>query len=364
MDETDPTIVFDAAGICNHCHDYDRLVARVLREGSAGQRELEKIADAIRTAGRGKSYDCLIGLSGGVDSSYVAYKVKELGLRPLAVHVDNGWDSEIAVRNIEHIVQRLGIDLKTEVLDWDEFRDLQLAFLRASTPDSDIPADHAILATMYHTAREIGTRYIIWGSNAKTETHLPHFWSTGHTDWRYIRTLYRRFGSQGRRLRTFPRLTYLDLRRLYRSMHNVNILDYLDYSKPDAIALLEEKLGWRSYGGKHCENTYTKFYQGYILPRKFGYDKRKVHYSSAICSGQMSRARALELLAEEPYPVDEQRKDREYVVKKLGVDPAEFDEIMRRAPKSFSDYPSYARIQQHPAFRWLRHVRSLVIERA
>lgn len=353
MDTTDPDIAFDAQGTCNHCHEAAALTARLVREGESGLRELQAIADRIHSDGKGRKYDCVIGLSGGVDSTFVALKVKELGLRPLAVHVDNGWDSEIAVRNIEEVVQRLGIDLKTEVLDWDEFRDLQLAFLRASTPDSDIPADHAILATMYHTAREIGTRHIIWGTNVRTETHLPRAWSQGHSDWRYVRSVHRRFGTK-ERLRTYPHLSFMDRRRLYLRMNNVSLLDYIDYNKAEAMQALQEKLGWRSYGGKHHENVFTRFYQGHILPRKFGFDKRKVHLSSAICAGQITRDQALEELRGEPYPLDDQRRDREYVTKKFGLRDEEFETIMRQPPKSFWDYPSYERLQQLGTFRLAR----------
>ncbi len=194
MDTSDPDIQFDANGVCNHCHAYDAAVASRVFTGDEARRLLDELVDRIRKQGAGKSYDCVIGVSGGVDSTFVAYKVKQLGLRPLAVHLDNGWDSELAVKNIENTLKRLNIDLYTRVLDWEEFKDLQLAFLRASTPDSEIPTDHAIVSELYKTAARIGVKYIVAGVNVRTESHLPAAWSTGHLDWRYIRGLHDRFG--------------------------------------------------------------------------------------------------------------------------------------------------------------------------
>lgn len=354
MDTSDPDIQFDANEVCNHCHAYDAAVASRVFTGQEATRLLEELVDRIRKQGAGKPYDCVIGVSGGVDSTFVAYKVKQLGLRPLAVHLDNGWDSELAVKNIENTLKRLNIDLHTRVLDWEEFKDLQLAFLRASTPDSEIPTDHAIVSELYKTAARIGVRYIVAGVNVRTESHLPVAWSTGHLDWRYIRGLHRRFGT--RPLRGFPHLTLFDFYRYRFSYHWIDILNYLDYNKSEAKRILERELGWRDYGGKHYESIYTRFYQGYILPRKFGYDKRRVHLSSLICSGEITREAALEALKEEPYPVDLQQSDLEYVAKKFGLTREEFDEIMRLPRKSFWDYPSYARWRKTGPYRFARAV--------
>jgi N-acetyl sugar amidotransferase len=340
MDSSDPDIRFDAAGVCHHCAKYDEAVRSRVLEGAAAEQHLAALVAEIRRAGQGRPYDCVIGISGGVDSTYVAYAVKRrLGLRPLAVHLDNGWDSELAVKNIEHVLKKLDIPLDTHVLDWDEFRDLQLAFLRASTPDSEIPTDHAIVAVLYAVARREGLRYILSGLNVRTESHLPRAWSQGHHDWRYIRSLHRQFGQ--RPLRSFPHRSFVQQMLDRRRVNWVDILNYLDYRKADALELLQKDLGWRYYGGKHYESIYTRFYQGYILPRKFGFDKRKMHLSSLICSGEITRERALAELAEPPYPEALQKSDREYVAKKLGVAEAEFDEIMRAPPRRFSDYPSY-----------------------
>jgi N-acetyl sugar amidotransferase len=338
MDTSDPDITFDSHGVCNHCRYREDVVRRRVLTGAAAERHVAQLVEQMKRDSAGKQYDCVIGVSGGVDSSFVAYKVKQLGLRPLAVHLDNGWDSELAVKNIENLLKILDIDLYTEVLDWEEFKDLQLAFLKASTPDSEVPTDHAIFAVLKQVMRRQGVKYLISGSNARTETHLPLAWSQGHFDWRYIKAIHARFGTVP--LKTFPHLGYFEAQRLLKS--DIAILNYLDYVKEDAKAILERELGWKYYGGKHYESIYTRFYQGYVLPKKFGYDKRRAHLSSLICSGQTTREAALLELQQEPYPVDLQASDKEYVSKKFGLTEAEFDAIVMNAPpKSFWDYPSY-----------------------
>ncbi len=340
MDTTDPDIVFDENGVCHHCRAYDEIVRANVFDGDEGRQKLDALVETIKREGAGKQYDCLIGVSGGVDSTFVAYKVKQLGLRPLAVHLDNGWDSELAVQNIENTLKTLDIDLHTYVIDWEEFRDIQLSFLKAGTPDSEIPSDHAIVALMHNTAQRLGIKNLIWGYNVRTETHLPPAWSQGHWDWLYVRSVHREFGKVP--IKTFPHLS-----RWYffgpdrQKQRHINILDYLDYKKNEAMPVLERELGWRYYGGKHYESIYTRFYQGYILPRRFGFDKRKVHLSSLICSGEITRAQALEGLKNETYPADLQQQDKEYVIKKLELTEAEFEALMNLPQKTFADYPSY-----------------------
>lgn len=339
MDTTDPEIVFDAQGVCNHCLRYDGLMRDAVFTGPERERRLGALLDSVRADGRGKDYDCVIGVSGGVDSTFVAWKVKELGLRPLAVHLDNGWDSELAVKNIEHVLNKLKIDLHTHVIDWNEFRDLQLSFLKASTPDSEIPTDHAIFALLFAMARKMKVKHILSGVNYRTEGHLPRAWSRGHQDWKYIRSIHRQFGSQP--LTTFPRQSLLRLALDRFRFRWVDILNLLDYSKKEAMDVLQNRLGWKYYGGKHYESIYTRFYQGYILPRKFGFDKRKAHLSSLVCAGEMTRSAALDELQTDPYPLALQAEDREYVIKKLGLSIEEFDRIMALPPRRFEDYPSY-----------------------
>lgn len=346
MDTSDPMIRFDAEGVCQYCHEHTSRVASRVLTGEAARERLEVEVAAIRKAGQGRPYDCVIGVSGGVDSSWVAVSVKRLGLRALAVHLDNGWNTEIAVGNIHRLLRALDIDLHTHVIDWEEFRDLQVAFLRASTPDAEIPTDHAIVSLLYGTAAQRGIGTVIPGYNSRTETHLSPAWSQGHFDWRYISSIHRQFG--GRPLHTFPRMGLLKRSRLLRKTRTLDLLDLLDYSSSEARRELERSYGWQSYGGKHCESVYTRFYQGYILPRKFGFDKRKCHLSSLVCSGEISREEAIARLAQPPYPLDEQERDRAYVVKKLGLSDREFEAIMTAPPKQFWDYPSYERLLRVP----------------
>jgi N-acetyl sugar amidotransferase len=358
MDTADPYIRFDDRGICNHCLEHDKIMSQVLLAPEEMELKLREIVSQIKEEGSGKKYDCVIGVSGGVDSTYVAYMIRQLGLKPLAVHLDNGWDAELAVQNIENAMKKLNIDLYTVVLDWEEFKDLQLSFLKASTPDSEIPTDHAIVASMRHTAAKIGVRYIITGYNVKTETHLPPAWSQGHYDWKYIKSIQKKFGTVP--LRTYPHLSYVTSRRYLRRQKMVNILDYMHYVKKEAMGLMEKELNWQYYGEKHFESIYTRFYQGYLLPTKFGYDKRKVHYSSLICSGQMMRNEALEALKKPPYPLSMQKEDVNYVIKKIDITEEEFDAIMKMPRKSFWDYPSYARMVRTPLYHGLRSLYRLL----
>lgn len=341
MDTTDPDIEFDKNGVCNRCHEYDRMAKNEIFSGEDGERKLREMIDQIKRDGAGKQYDCLIGVSGGVDSTFVAYKVKEYGLRPLAVHLDNGWDSELAVNNIHKALNILGIDLHTHVINWEEFKDLQVAFLKASTPDSEIPSDHAIVTLMYEIAEQMDIKYVISGRNVRTETHVAPAWSMGHFDWKYIENVHKLYGKVP--LETYPHRT-VEEEKKYRSKQVwFDILNYVDFVKKDAIKIMEQKLGWQYYGGKHYESIYTRFFQGYILPVKFGYDKRKGHFSSLICSGEMTREEALDELKKPTYAPSLQEEDREYVIKKLGLTDAEFEEIMNTPPKTIYDYPSYAK---------------------
>ena len=242
-------------------------------------------------------------------------------------------------------LRALDIDLETLVIDWEEFKDIQLAFLRSGVPDCEIPSDHAIVSWVRKVATQHGVRHLIWGYNTRTETHLPKAWSQGHFDWRYIKSVHRRFGSG--RIRTFPHLPFtvdLPVDAFYSSQ--VNLLDYVDYVKADAIAILEREVGWRSYGGKHHENIYTRWYQGWFLPTRFGYDKRKSHWSSLICSGQITREAAQHGLLKPPYEEELQRADTEYGIKKLGLTAGGFRAIMDGPKRTFGDFPSYATLRR------------------
>lgn len=334
----DRNIVFDEAGICHHCRRYDAMFSTRVIRGEAGRAVLVDLVQKMKAAGRGRDYDCIIGLSGGVDSTYVAWLVKQLGLRPLAVHLDNGWNSELAVKNIERVLSKLGIDLYTYVIDWEEFRDLQVAFLKASTPDGEIPSDHAIFALLWREAVKRGIKFIVSGMNFTTESIYVPDWAYGHADWRYVKDVHREFGST--RLRTYPHfsLPYLMYANLVRRVRTVSILNYIDYDKNEAMRVLTEELGWQYYGGKHHESVYTRFYQGYVLPKKFGIDKRYGHLSDLINAGQLTREQALEEMKQPPYPEAQQQEDLAYVSKKLGLRGGAFDQIMALPVKSFRDY--------------------------
>jgi N-acetyl sugar amidotransferase len=348
---SDPKITFDAHGVCSHCARYDRLVSSRVIKGEAGRLAAEQLVAKMRAAGKGRDYDCIIGVSGGVDSTYVAYRVRAMGLRPLAVHFDNGWDSELAVSNIEKVLKRLDIDLYTYVVDWEEFRDLQLAFLKASTPDGEIPTDHGIFALLWRQATSLGIKYIVSGMNFATEAASVPDWSYGHSDWRYIRAVHKRFGTV--KLKTYPHFSLLDLAWFngVRGIRTVSILNYLDYQKSEAMRVLEHELGWVYYGGKHYESVYTRFWQGYVLPRKFGIDKRVAHLSDLINAGQMTREQALVEIAKEPYPAELAEQDRLYVIKKLGLTADEFERLMALPRRTFRDYPNnFARIERLKRF--------------
>jgi N-acetyl sugar amidotransferase len=359
MDTTDPDIVFDANGWCNHCTGWFRRSNFYALSLEQRTRRLDILVEKIKRRGHRKDYDCIIGVSGGVDSSFLAIKVKELGLRPLAIHVDNGWNSEKAVSNIKRILDPLQIDLSTVVLNWKEFRELQLAFLRASTPDSEIPSDHAIVSSFYCASSQHRVGYCIDGVNFRTEGIHVRAWSQGHLDGRYIKSVYEKF--TGKRLKHFPLIPVTTLVRnvvLHRPK-SVFLLDYLDYDKQLAKRLLMESYGWEDYGGKHYESLYTKFYQGWILPIKFGYDKRRMHLSTLICSGQITREDALKEISEPPYPPEWVEPDKLFVAKKLGISLQEFAAIMDAPKRRYSDYPN---LQNHwvfgrglDLFRYLKH---------
>lgn len=334
-------------GVCNHCRRYDDLLASRVTPGETGRRELERIAATMKKSRSKHGYDCVIGVSGGVDSTYVASQVVKLGLKPLAVHVDNGWNSETAVANIEKTLNVLGIELHTEVLDLREFYDLQRSFLLASTPDGDIPTDHAIQATLWKVARSNGIKFIVSGMNFRTESISVPAWSYGHSDWKYIRSVHERHGTT--KLERYPHFGFAELfyTTAIKRVRIVSILNYLDYDKSEALQVLQDELGWTPYGGKHYESVYTRFYQGYVLPRKFHIDKRRGHLSDLINSRQISRDEALVELESDDYDGQLRRRDEEFFLKKLRLTPDEFAAIMEMPRRSFRDYPnSYETVQR------------------
>lgn len=344
MDTSDPEISFDSAGVCNHCHNFDRVIAPVWQPNEAGGQALEALVKRVKEECAHRDYDCIIGLSGGVDSSYLALVGKKLGLRMLAVHVDAGWNSELAVKNIEMIVTKLGIDLHTHVVNWEEVRDLQVAFFKAALANQDVPQDHAFFSALYAYAVKNGIRYVLSGSNYATESTMPRAWAYNAMDLRHLKAIHRQFGSG--RLSTYPTVNIFQYYIYYpfiRRMKVLKPLNYLPYNKEEAIRTLQQELGWRYYGGKHFESRFTKFQQVYYRPVKFGYDERRAYLCSLILSEQLSREQALEQIAQPVYASDRDLKeDRAFVLKKLRLSEDEFNMIMRLPNRTYRDYPSNA----------------------
>ena len=345
MDTSDSMIVFDAQGVCDHCNTFYRHTLPNWHIDERGERELAAMVSEIKRDGEGKDFDCIIGMSGGVDSSYLTYIAKEkLGLRPLVFHVDAGWNSQEAVNNIERLVDGLGLDLYTEVIDWEEMRDLQLAFFKSGVPHIDAPQDHAFFATMYRFAERYDVRYILTGANLSTEcVRNPVEWMYYQSDSTQLLDIHRRFGS--RALANFP-VTSVLWHKLYlpyvKGIKVLRPLNVVPYIKQDAIKLLVDKFGWQPYPQKHFESRFTSFYEGYWLPKKFGYDPRRVQYSSLILTKQMTRGEALEKLAVPPWDETTIAQDFEYVATKLGISVEELQGYMDAPNRSYHDYHSQA----------------------
>ncbi|MCX6334995.1 MAG: N-acetyl sugar amidotransferase [Bacteroidia bacterium] len=340
MDTSDPMITFDSVGNCNHCSSALEMAPKVWFPGETGEKMLRETAEKIRKEGRKKEYDCIIGLSGGIDSSYLTYLVKaKLGLRPLVVHVDCGWNSELAVNNIENITKHLDIELHTFVVNWEEMKDLQRSFFKASLPDQDIPQDHAIFAALYKWASKNDVSYVFNGTNYTTESILPLSWGYQAMDLRHIRSIHKHYGEKP--LMDFPTVNFFERYFYYyffRRMKIISPLNYIDYNKDKAIDILSKDLGWKYYGGKHQESRFTKFFQNYYLPHKFGFDKRRAHLSSLVISGQMTRDKALESIKLNVYSESEINDDLEYVAKKLDWTPQEFRDIIDLPPRIHRDF--------------------------
>lgn len=354
MDTSDPDIVInDESGTCNHCEKYYSRKSEFTYTARSSK-ELESILLRIKKEGRGRKYDCLIGVSGGVDSTYIAFLLKQHNIRPLAIHLDNGWNSELAVGNIERALNKLGIDLVTYIINWPEFRDLQLSFLKASVPGMEIPTDHAITAILYQTALKYNIKTIVLGANMSSELIMPPSWSEveGQRDWLLIKNIQKEFGTK--KLKTFPHFSWYDFYK-YKGINKLNvvsILDQINYSKDEAIKVLENDLGWKYYGGKHYESIYTRFTQGHIQPVKFGFDKRRAHLSNLVCRGDLTRDEALSLLEKNPYPDESMLKeDIIYFKKKLGLSDDAFNNLMQLPVKCYKDYKGYFNTARHIMLR-------------
>ena len=343
MDTSASDIVFDDGGVCNYCTEFlERSFELRNRDSASRQSGLDTLLNKVRVGGRGKSYDCVVGVSGGVDSSWALVQTVRLGLRPLAVHMDNGWNSELAQNNIANLVRGLGVDLYTHVINWVEYRNLMQAFFDADVIDVELLYDNALLAVNYQQAARHGIRFILAGTNHATEgMRFPPGWNWHKLDAKHIRALARQFG--GIRLKTFPAigaLGYIVFERV-RGIRWISFIDFLDYNKFAALDVLQREYGYKPYPYKHYESIFTRFYQGYILPTKFGVDKRRLHLSTLVASGQMTRDDALKGTEGLAYPSDAAlEEDKDYFVKKMGWTRDDLAKYVARPRKPHSAYPS------------------------
>lgn len=347
MDTTDSKISFNEKGICDHCIDFYKNVLPKWHTDERGRVELEVIVERIKRSGKGKDFDCLLGISGGMDSSYMLHiVVTEFGLRPLVFHADGGWNSELAVHNINAMIDKLGLDLYTEVIDWEEMRDLQVAFFKAGVPHIDIPQDHAFIAVLYNFANKYNIKYILNGGNISTEcVRNPMEWLYYGTDMAQIKDIHRRFGTIPLRKYPFsPILKHKFYLRYIKGIKVVKPLNYIPYNKKDAVKLLSQTYGWKEYPQKHFESRFTKVYEGYWLPMKFGYDTRKVQYSSLILTGQMTRDEALERLKVPAYDSETIAHELKYIATKLNITEEELRSYMKAPNKTYRDYKNQERM--------------------
>src|ERR1035437_2295336 len=330
-------IWFDEKGECKYCYIHDEM-EKTHQPGIKLNKEFQKKIRKIRHEGSSKKYDCIAGVSGGRDSTYTLLTAVRLGLRPLAVHFDNGWNSDISVQNIKKACEKLNVDLFTVVADWEEFKDLQVSFLKASIPDADVPTDYAIYSVLYHIANKEGVRYILNGHSFRTEGTSPISWT--YMDPLYVKSVHKRFGKI-KKFKSFPHMTFLKLQYYLwvKRIREIRLMEFIDYRKNEVDAILTKELDWQYYGGHHHENLYTRFFQSYYLPKKFNIDKRKTELSALIRSGQISREEALNVIQTNPYQVDPNLV--KYTLSKLGISDKEWEIIMNSPNKSHDDYPTY-----------------------
>lgn len=345
LDNSVPHIEFNKKGVCNYCELHD-ILSEEFPNDERGKVALDKMFQKVKKEGQNKEYDCLVGISGGVDSTYLIHIAKSYGLRPLAVHVDNGWDSEISVSNIKNSIEKLSVDLYTYVIDWNEMKDILKSFLKASYPWADGPTDIALISALYKIAKENGIKNILVGNNFRTEGRQPIEWT--HVDGRIIKHIQSKYGTI-KKLKSYPNLLNIDLFK-YEVIFGIKMLKplyYLDYDKNKAREFVTKEFGWKDYGGHHHESIFTRYIIGYWLPEKFGIDKRKITFSAQIRSGLRDRDEALKELNTLPYSKRQIELDREYVIKKLGFSEEEFEKVLKSKNASFRDFPSYNEIYEN-----------------
>ena len=341
MDTTDSKITFDSRGWCDYCRNFYANILPNWHPNKKGEDLIRPLIDKIKKEGRGKDHDCLIGISGGLDSSYVTYTaVAKFGLRPLIFHCDAGWNSDLSVSNIQKIIEGLGLDLVTEVVNWEEMKDLQLAFFKSQVAFVDTPQDLALFSAIYNYAAKNDFKYVITGGNYSTECVRESLeWTYFSTDMRHVNDIHTRFGT--RPLETFPTCDILKYKLYYRWVKGIQVIKLLDsvpYLKRDAIKELSERFAWQPYPQKHYESRFTRFYESYWTPKKFGYDKRRAYLSSEILTKQLTRDEALERISKPELDQATMAREFEYVAKKLGLTVAEFQEIFSGENKTFHDY--------------------------
>jgi N-acetyl sugar amidotransferase len=342
MDITDPKIIFDEKDVCNHCRHFHEVTSKHWFPNDEGKKKLDTFFSKIKQKGKGKEYDCIIGLSGGVDSSYLALILKDYGLRPLVVHVDAGWNSELAVYNIEQIVKHCGYDLHTHVMDWQEIKDLQLAYLKSGVANQDTVQDHAFFASLYHFAAQHNIRYVISGGNISTESVFPKAWHHSAMDAMNLKSIHGLFGK--RKLSQYKTISFFEYFFYYpfiKGMEVVRPLNFMPYNKSEALKFLKEKINYKEYERKHGESRFTKFFQNYYLPKKFNIDKRRPHLSSQILSYSITRDEALRELQKPLYDEIELSQDKAYIAKKLEISVDELDRFTYKKGTHYSEYTNW-----------------------
>ncbi len=341
MDSTDPGIQFNEEGVCDHCRDFETKVKPNWHTDDYGRAELNKMLAKIKSDGKNKEFDCILGISGGVDSSYMLHlAVKEFGLRPLVFHVDGGWNSELAVHNINVMIDKLGVDLYTEVINWEEMKDFQLAFFKSGVPHIDIPQDHAFIATLYYFAEKHKIKYILNGGNFATEcVQYPMKYYYYGTDMFQINDIRKKFGTS--KMETYPFSSVFRHKIYLKYIKGVNVvkpLNYMPFVKSDALQLLEKEYGWKPYPQKHFESRFTRFFEGYWLPERFGFDPRRVQLSSLILTGQLSREEALVILENPPIAPESIKNEFDYMATKLGISVDELQKYFDMPKMYYWDY--------------------------